>query len=169
MRIAIYKPAEKMSSGVAFQFKIGNKRNSSVPVMFIEAVRQSKPKPPAGSTESPFNWKDDKVTMMLNPDELGSVGAYISGLDLSKALKFTHKSQYNGVEKTSIFQLAAPETEEQKKYGNWMLSVSVKQGTEAIKSVTGYIGPASIYRIRNLADYILDTFNDLEESRDEPV
>ena len=161
MRISVYKPSQKIESGVAFQFRVGQKRNSSIPVMFIEAVRQSKPKPPPGSTESPFNWKDDKIVMMLNPDELGKLAACICGLD-RKPIDFTHQSESNGEEKTSFFKLTPPATEEQKKYGNWGISVSIKTPT-INKSVAGFIDPGVVYRLKHLADDILGIFNDLPE------
>lgn len=163
MRTSIYKPSENMKVGCAFQFSVGTKRKSKIPVLFIEAVKQSKPKPPPGSAESPFNWKDDKVTMMLNPDELGTVACFIDGFNIGKpSVEFIHKSELNGKEKTSTFKLSPPITDEQKKFGNWALSISL-QSAEGNKSVSGYIPPSTVYRIKHLADHILSIYNDLEE------
>jgi hypothetical protein len=164
MRIAIYKPSNEIKNGSAFQFSIGTKRNSKVPVMFVEGVRQSKPKPPAGSTESPFNWKEEKLTMMLNVDELGQLAACITGLT-TKELKFVHASEPNGVKKTSTLRLSPPMTDEQLKFGNWSLSMSTTVDS-VTKSVNGYIDPGSIYRIKVLADDILSAYNHLAEGRE---
>lgn len=168
MKIAIYKPSKNMNSGCAFQFSMGTKRNSNVPVMFIEAVRQSKPKPPAGSAESPFEWKENKVTMMLNADELGDLCACVTGMNIDpgtgrrKPLEFVHTSERNGVKQTAVFKLAPPQNESELRYGNWGIQVSLSRDG-SLSQVRGFIGPGHVYRLKSLADYILMKFNDLEE------
>lgn len=163
MRTAIYKPSANIETGSAFQFSIGTKKNSSVPVMFIEAVKQSKPKPPPGSKESPFDWKSDKITMMLNVDELGQVASCIAGLD-RRPMEFLHTSTFDGQSKTSIFKLSPPMTDSEKKYGNWNIQVSLKTG-DGTRHVRGYLEPKFVYRLKVLADGIINKFNDLEEMR----
>lgn len=165
MRTAIYKPSQKIENGSAFQFNVGTKRKSNIPVMFIDAVKQSKPKPPPGSTDSPFNWKDDKIVMMLNVDELGEVGACIAGLD-RRPLEFVHASEYQGVKKTTVFKLSPPQTEEQKKYGNWGIEVRLNSGDDK-RVVRGFIGTGFVYRIKLLADHIIQKFNELDERASE--
>lgn len=163
MRTSIYKPNNNIKNGSAFQFSVGTKRNSKIPVMFIEAVAQSKPKPPPGSSESPFDWKNDKITMMLNVDELGDVAACVAGLN-RKALEFVHTSNYDDNKKTSVFKLSPPITDEQKKWGNW--GIEVKSTTaEGTRQVRGFLEPKFIYRLKMLADDIIKKFNDLEEPR----
>jgi hypothetical protein len=160
MRTAIYKPNKNIANGSAFQFNIGTKRGGSVPVMFIEAVNQSAPKPPPGSIESPFNWRD-KIVMMLNVDELGSVCACITGLK-REPLEFVHASEYKGNKKTTVFKLTPPQTEEQKRFGNWGIQVSL-QSADGNKNVRGFVTPGQLYRIKMLADYIITQFNDIDE------
>lgn len=164
MRTAVYKPNKKIENGSAFQFNIGTKRNSNIPVMFVEAVNQSKPKPPPGSTDSPFNWKDDKIVMMLNVDELGEVCACISNLD-RRPIEFVHASEYQGNKKTTIFKLSPPKTEAEKKFGNWGIQVTM-QTPDGNRQVRGFIEPKYVYRIKLLADYIITQFNALDERGD---
>lgn len=162
MRTAVYMPNKTIENGSAFQFNVGTKRGGNIPVMFIEATRQSKPKPPPGSTDSPFDWsKDKKIVMMLNVDELGEVAACVANLD-RRPLEFIHASEYQGRKKTTIFKLSPPMTESEKKYGNWGIQVSL-QSDDGNRQVRGFIKPKYVYRLKMLADHIITEFNKLDE------
>lgn len=150
--VSVYRPNSEPSKGSAFQFHSGSRKRDGVPVLYAEAANQTGPKPAPGSKESPFDW-DNKVRIMLNVDELGEIVASVDGLH-RKAVKLIHKSERDGQEVTSSFELTPPTTEEGIKYGNWGLALSItrKSGNGDTKSsVRGFIAPASLVQLKAIA------------------
>ena len=77
--LGFYKPMSN-GKGSAFQFRISRKK-SGEPCLMIEGCPQNGPKPPPGSSNSPFNWKEEKVIMMFNNNECGDIISYIVGFE----------------------------------------------------------------------------------------
>lgn len=160
--LKFYKPSDK-GSGSAFQFKIGFKSKNKEPVVFIEATRQNGPKPAPGSKESPFNWKE-KVVIMLNHNELGDILAYIGGLDKkSEVIKIVHATTNEETKKSvSGFELKRPTTDDEKKYGNW--AVSLRRDKNA---VMGRLTPGEVYQFKLLCESIVNMYIFQEEIADD--
>ena len=146
--LRIYRPSDK-GNGAAFQFSAGNKKKNNVPVMFIEAAPQTGPKPKPGSSESPFNWRENKIVVMLNIDELGSLLASIKGLD-TKTVKFVHKSEGDNM---STFELKPPQSEEEARYGNWKIAVSKNS-----KFINSFLSTGQLILFSILAEGIIKDY-----------
>ena len=146
--LRIYRPNQDKTKGSAIQFRAAKKKKGT-PCIFIEAAKQIGEKPPPGSTESPFDWKN-KLTIMLGLDEIGEIQACVKGLTW-KEIKLIHKSERKGIETTATFNLSPPLTEEAKKYGNWafFLGISTKDNKD---SVNGFITPGQIMQLSSLID-----------------
>lgn len=146
--VSVYRPNSEPAKGSAFQFHSGTRKRDGVPVLYAEAANQTGPKPAPGSKESPFDW-DNKIRIMLNVDELGETVASIDGLH-RKPIKFIHKSEREGVEVVSSFELTPPATEEAMKYGNWGLILSISKGGNK-STVRGFIAPGSLVQFKAIA------------------
>lgn len=156
-KVNIYKPNSDQSRGAAFQFGFGRKRSKNIPAVYIDATRQSKPKPPPGSSESPFVWDGEKITMMLNVNELADIGALISRVLTPKKLVFKHTSERDGTKVDAIFEISPPLDEQAKKYGNWSIRMSV--GAKGnIKNVQTFMTPGEIYLLKSLIDFTLNAY-----------
>lgn len=146
--VKVYKPNSKIERGSAFQFQRGLKRGET-PVVFVEAVNQTKPKPAAGSTESPFVW-DNKVTIMLNAGELAEIAAVVQALPGSKnEISLVHKTDAG----VSGMKLTRPAPDD--KYGNWAVSVSKKPADGEATTVRGFLTVGEMYQVVSLADYVI--------------
>lgn len=160
MQFAIYKP-NKAGSGYAFQFKYGSNTKKE-PAMFIECVKQSSPMSTDRSS-STFNWKDDKLTVLLNVEELAYIASYIVGWHNGdpkndNAVNFFHRNE--GKNTTSIIKFNKPISEKEKRFGNWSIMITVKEN-ESGKSqfVAGYITPSEVYRLKGFCDFIINEYN----------
>ena len=142
-KLCIYKPNKEMNNGAAIQFGIGSRKTGNGVVVFVEAAKQNKPKPAPGSSEAVFDW-GDKLSMMLGQVELGDVVAYLDGFNAgATSVKFTHKSQRNGVEVVAGFELTPPKPDSQ--YANWGVRLS-NNG----KAVGCFITPGELILVREL-------------------
>ena len=149
--VKIYKPSDKNPKvGAAIQFHSSLHGTKKVPVIYINATKQSKPKPSAGSTESPFDW-DNKISMMLNVDELGEIGAYIRGMS-TKSINLVHKSERDGLKVTVNFTLNKPDTPKAKEYGNWSCALNIKYENGTKDSVPIFLTPGQVYQFLSLID-----------------
>jgi len=149
--IKLYKPSDT-GKGSALQFhpaRVGDRRE---PVLFAEAVRQSGPKPQPGSTESPFNWKE-KISIMLSVDELASIIAYIRNVS-NKEIKLIHKSERNDKESIGVFGLKKPETPEELKFGNWLVTVGRDKDNIMVRVTPGEIVQLAIVAEEVIREYI---------------
>jgi len=153
--VSIYRPNNDPAKGSAYQFHSGTRKRDGVPVLYAEAANQTGPKPAPGSKESPFDW-DNKIRIMLNVDELGEVVASIDGLH-RKQVKFIHKSERDGVEVVSSFELTPPTTEEGIKYGNWGLNLTITKSGEK-NTVRGFIAPASLVQFKAIAMLVINKY-----------
>lgn len=81
--------------GYAIQFGASLRRDKGIKGT-VEMAVQTKPKPSAGSSESPFDWKDSKLFMQLNAMEIGQILALFRGR--LKEVKIIHKSPIDGAE-----------------------------------------------------------------------
>ena len=151
--LKIYRQSDK-GNGSAFQFSCGSKKRKGIPVMFVDAAPQTGLKPRPGSSESPFNWKDNKITMMLNIEELGAILASIKGLD-TKSLKFIHTSNEGAT--ISSLTIEPPTTHEQLKYGNWKISINKKVGEEN-KYVNSFLSTNQLMLLSILAEGIIKDY-----------
>ena len=132
------------------QFRNGLNRQKE-PVLFIEGTRQVGPKPAPGSKESPFDWSK-KITLMLNVAELGEIVAYIRFLRM-EAIDQHHKADNH----SSGFYFKRPETNEEKKYGNWIIKMYRKQNEE-LNSVSCYLTMGEVIQLMILAEEILRNY-----------
>jgi len=89
------KKGSALQIGIS-EYKRENK--STKTVVMLEMVQQSKPKPPTGSTESGFDWANDKIFMSLKDLEIAGIIAVIVGL--KEELKVIHKHPIDGPEET---------------------------------------------------------------------
>lgn len=156
--LRLYKPQQN-GKGAAVQFHVGRVKkgkDARVPVLFAEATRQDGPKPAPGSNVSPFKWAD-KATVMLNVDELGEIIAYIRGLR-AKAISQIHTSERGDKKSTSRFELKRPETDEEKKYGNWLIKVG-----RDTNNVLARLSPGEVIQLLIMAEEVVRTFIDIEE------
>lgn len=156
-KVNIYKPNNDLSKGAAFQFGFGRKRVKNIPVVYIDATRQSKPKPPAGSSESPFVWDGEKITMMLNVNELSELGSLISRIMTPKKLVFKHTSERDGTKVNAVFEISPPLDAAAQKYGNWSIKMSVGT-TGNMKSVQCFMTPGEVYLLKSLIDFTLNAY-----------
>lgn len=152
--LAFYKPTEKQN-GAAAQFKISNKPNGD-PVVMVEGCVQSGPKPRPGSTSSPFNWKDDKVTMMLNKDECGQICAYIARIEqspkvLEKGIYIVHDTDREDGDNLASLAIKRPGPDD--KYGNW--GFMIKRGD---KNVRMYLSAGEIYQIKIVCEAVITSY-----------
>lgn len=140
-KLAVYRPSSKdITKGYAFQF--AGKESRGKYVLFIDATKQVKEKPEAGSEESPFDWKS-KVTVMLNSGELATLA--ISILDGVEAT-FQHKTA-----KGSSTTKFTPPGERSK---DWFVSVNTTRG-EIRNSVSGFISHGNVYTLKLIADQLI--------------
>lgn len=142
-QVRVYRPNSDMSKGGAIQFLFGYRHDKKVPAIFINAAKQVRPKPPAGSTDSPFDWKD-KLTFMINVGEMAQVAAFIRGM-IKEPVKFYHDS---GVGKA--FNLSPGQ-----KSGTWYASLSVGKKAEGGSQVGLFMGAADLYQLLALIDNTL--------------
>ncbi len=151
--LRFYKPMPG-GNGAAFQFRMSTKRKhrddkNPAPCLMIEACTQSGPKPRPGSTESPFNWNDDKVIMMFNVHECGEIAAYVVGLDrTTKVLECLHDQEREDGDNQSKFTLTKPKPDD--KYGNW--GVTIRRGD---KSARMFMSPGQILQVKTLCEEII--------------
>jgi hypothetical protein len=141
--------------GGAFQFRMSTKKNGD-PCMMVEACVQSGPKPAPGSTESPFNWKDDKVVMMFNHNECGEIAAYVIGLQrkpeiVEGGIKLLHDQEREDGDNKSILTLRKPKAD--CKFGNW--GVTIKRGERYVQM---YLTAGEVLQIKTLCEAIIDRF-----------
>ena len=151
--IKLYKPSDT-GKGSALQFHPA-KVSGGVPVLFAEAVRQSGPKPQPGSTESPFNWKE-KVSIMLSVDELASIIAYVRNVS-NKEIKLIHKSERNEKESIGVFGLKKPETPEELKFGNWLVTIGRDKDNIMIR-----ITPGDVMQLIIVAEEVIRAYIDIQ-------
>jgi len=117
-QINFYKPAGNFipgkKTGAAFQFKSATKRTSKggqEPCVWVEAVQQTKPKPPQrASKQSAFVWDENKIVFCLSIVDLGKLCAFFNtkqSLDSARFVlnafvannaKFTFELPANSVE-----------------------------------------------------------------------
>jgi len=142
-----YKPNDK-NTGSAFQLNIGKKKRNADPVIFIEATKQAGPKPAPGSKTSPFNWKN-KIVLMINSLEASTLNLYIKN-PTPNGVSLIHQTEKAGTKTISSLTLKAPVTEEEKKYGNWF--ISVKRDSEM---VAGRLAPNEINLINILLEQLM--------------
>jgi|APGre2960657404_1045060.scaffolds.fasta_scaffold26738_4 hypothetical protein len=149
--VKLYKPSES-GKGSAVQFhpaRVGSKKE---PALFVEAVRQSGPKPQPGSSDSPFNWKD-KISIMLSVDELANIVAYIKNLT-NKEIKFVHRSEKNDKESIGVLGLKKPETAEEIKFGNWLMTVGRDRDNIMVRLTPGEVMQLAIISEEVIRCYI---------------
>jgi hypothetical protein len=152
--IKLYKPSDS-GKGSAIQFhpaRVGNKKE---PALFVEAVRQSGPKPQPGSTESPFNWKD-KISIMLSTDELAGIIAYVRNVT-NKEIKLVHKSEKNEKESIAIFSLKKPETPEELKFGNWLITIGRDKDNIMVR-----LTPGEVVQLSIIAEEVIRCYVDVQ-------
>lgn len=147
--VNIYRPNKDIAKGSAFQFKPGFDKRERMAI-FVEAVNQTGPKPPPGSSDSPFDWKQ-KIIMMLNVDEVAELAASIRGLSRKK-IEYTHQTGEGDKSKVSYLSVA-PSTN--KEYDNWAVHFSVKT-VEGVKTVNGFISPGQLYQVLHLIDLCIE-------------
>lgn len=89
-KFAKYMPTSAFpdKKGSAFQFGTTVFKDSDKIYGTLEMVGQSKPKPAAGSTDSPFEWSE-KLLMVVNDRELGQLLAVLRGR--VESTKIIHK------------------------------------------------------------------------------
>lgn len=95
---SLYKPLSKADAGAALQFKYAPDINC----LFIEACRQKGQKLDIGSKDQ-FDWAN-KITFKLNLTDIGQLLLVFGGKKPSSDL--IHKSEKDGIERTSILKLA---------------------------------------------------------------
>jgi hypothetical protein len=154
--VSIYRPNNDPTKGCAFQFKPGTSKRGKW-VVFVEATNQTGPKPPPGSTDSPFDWSK-KILMMLSVDEVSELAASIRGIS-RKPIKFTHQLQDDSGTKLSYLTIAPSENKE---YDNWSVSFSVKRA-DILTKVNGFVSPGQIYQILCLIDSVIYRSFDFEK------
>jgi hypothetical protein len=118
----VYKPVKDFPShkGAAFQFSPGRNKRGDIAV-YLCASAQSKPKPAAGSTDSPFEWGADKtIRMRLDLMDLGKILCVLTGI--RDKVDIVHKFSVDGKEHTKSFKL------EKGNPGTYRVNASVNKG-----------------------------------------
>lgn len=119
----VYRPVNDFPAkkGAAFQFSPGRNKRGDIAI-YIYASKQSKPKPPAGSKESPFEWNKDKtIRMRLDLSDIGKVLAVLSGA--RDKVDIVHKIAFEGEEQTKSFKV------EKGSPGTFGVNASINRGT----------------------------------------
>jgi hypothetical protein len=146
-KLAVYRPGKVIEKGYAFQFS-GSARKNGDRVMFVEGTRQVREKPEAGSSASPFEWKN-KVIVMLNSGELATLAVAI--IDGNEAV-FTHKTPKG----SSVTKFRPPDGERSR---DWYVSISntrnIEGGQPTQSSVAGFISQGDIYTIKLMCDQLI--------------
>lgn len=155
--LRVYKPNDN-GNGAGFQFRYGIKNKDDArrrePVMFIEATRQSGPKPKPGSTQSPFNW-EDKTIVMMNTDELGQIVAFISGLDkVKKTDKNPYQRSFYHKHDSGDKRITIEKPEPDNKWQNWKFTISKGKGD----FLQVYMTPGEVYQLKLLCEKIIMEF-----------
>jgi hypothetical protein len=161
--LRVYKP-NAGGNGSAFQFSYGLKRKAkgpAEPVMFIEATKQAGPKPKPGSSESCFDWSDEKKTVvMMNTDELAQIVAFITGLDRVRpgrdgkpdfSRKFFHKHESGD---KSITITKPNPNDENDKWQNWKISISKGKGD----FIQTFMTAGEVYALKLLCEKIITEY-----------
>jgi len=150
-----YKPMDN-GNGSAFQFRMAYNQKSE-PVLMVEATNQDGPKPPPGSSASPFKWdKDIKIVMMFNHNECGELAAYIVNLQKSEkvaqyGMKFTHNVDRPDGDNLSSFSVRKPEPGN--KWGNW--GINIRRGERSSKM---FLTAGEIMQLKILCESIISTY-----------
>jgi len=137
---AKYMPLAKFpeKKGCALQC-VTIETKSGVKRFLIEMAPQVKPKPPSGSTASPFSW-ENKIKIALKEEE---VGAFMATLRRrSKQLSVIHKYPIDAPKETQ--RLSTLKIEERMNQGicNWQLRLSQKVGLGEAQAYTIYLQPS---------------------------
>lgn len=130
----VYRPNKK-GTGSAGQFDLDLYKNRII--CRVELCPQSGPMEDLGKA---FNWKTDKIQFSVSSGEFGAFVAYIRGF-AQKDIKLIHKFNDN----ISTLELKVPTTEEEKKYGNWLLRLHKGE-----KSITLPMSPAEIINLEQV-------------------
>lgn len=130
-------PARK---GSAMQVSLARMDNEKVR-LFIEMAQQTKPKPPSGSYESPFDWKE-KIFISLKEEEVGNILACLHGR--KPEVDIIHKYPMNApTEKQKTTTLKVKQGEFRNEM-NWGFSIRQKIGNGDAVSVNIYVGVGDV-------------------------
>lgn len=153
--LRFYKPMGNGNGG-AFQFRMSTKGSKDEPCLMIEACTQSGPKPPPGSTDSPFNWNDDKVVMMFNHNECGEIAAYVVGLQKSddimrNGMKLIHDQEREDGDNKSMLTFQKPAADN--KWGNW--GITIRRGDKGAKM---FLTAGEALQVKTLCEAIVNRY-----------
>lgn len=124
--------------GSALQVSISELKDSDSVRLFVEMAPQTKEKPPAGSSESPFDWTL-KSYIALKEEEVGKVLACLRGR--IESADIIHKYPIDGPpEKQKTSRLSIKIGEFQGKT-NWQVSLNQRVGTGDNVSLVIYLQP----------------------------
>ncbi len=145
--LGLYRPHGKdITKGIAIQFKPGGKiKDKSIPALYIEAVQQSSPKPPIGSSASCFDWSQ-KINIMLGLDEMASIVAAIDGLS-KDPIEITHSFKRGDDEQNTVSGFLLKKGPQ----SDWV--VGVKEGQTRIQ---GYMTVGQLVQLRTICQLCLN-------------
>lgn len=130
------------NKGAAIQFGMSViKTQKNRIVGTVEMAPQVKAKPAPGSSESPFDWKDGKLFMMLEDREIGSLLTVLRGIRLESKIVHKYPTDAQPDEQTvSSLEFKMPE-------GGPDIGVKMEQkkaGEKEFKRITIYLKPEDV-------------------------
>lgn len=130
----VYRPNKK-GTGSAGQFDLDLYKGKII--CRFELCSQSGPMEDLAKC---FNWKTDKIQFTLGSNEFGNIVSYIRGFS-EAPIKLVH----NFKDVIATLELKVPVTDEEKKYGNWIMRLN-----KAGKAIQLPMSPAEIISLEQV-------------------
>lgn len=118
--------------------------------LFVEMAPQTKPKPPSGSTESPFDWQLKKF-ISLDENEMGLIMACFRGRE--KEVKIVHKYPQDAPAAKQKLTGLTVKAGEYKGKKNWGVSLMQKMGEEAPETFNIFLSAGEVEVLMVILQY----------------